>query len=94
LIYCQFKIFLRQTDKYAATSDCYYRMNLHLIIPNSVTVIESMAFLNSKKLSNISFGSSIEKIEYGAFWDCSNLSEITLPKSLNTLGDRVFDNCS
>ena len=60
-------------------------------IPSSVAAVGAYAFEGADKLSvlNIS-GSGLEVIENDAFSGCESLTEITLPQSLNYIGDRAF----
>lgn len=64
-------------------------------IPSSVAAVGAYAFEGADKLSvlNIS-GSGLEVIENDAFSGCESLTEITLPQSLNYIGDRAFYGCS
>lgn len=65
-----------------------------ITIPNTVTVIEEMAFLNCKKLQSISFSNTLESIGYDAFGYCSQLKEINFPNSLITIGSTAFNACT
>lgn len=45
------------------------------------------------EIQNITFCSTIKKIEQNAFRACYNLTEITLPQHLSSIEDRAFDSC-
>ncbi|SFH98873.1 Listeria/Bacterioides repeat-containing protein [Pseudobutyrivibrio sp. OR37] len=65
-----------------------------LTIPESVTVIRACAF-NSSNIANIAFqGNGLRKIETKVFEDCTSLEEITLPESLETIGQVSFKGCT
>lgn len=91
------------------TDRCYgsfaYSGVTNIIIPKSVTVIGAGAFLGSA-LTSITFesGSQLKDIQgfyngsgyiysYGAFED-TELTKITLPEGLTTIGDSVFRGCN
>lgn len=68
-----------------------------IIIPQSVERIGDTAFAGCTNLRQVvckhnDYGSPNMLVEYGAFWDCENLSSITLPKR-GVLQDYVFYKC-
>lgn len=65
-----------------------------LILPDYVEEIGQYAF-ESTNISSISFNNKLERLNYGAFNNCSSLSsELRLPNSLKAIGDRVFFGCN
>ncbi len=38
-------------------------------------------------------GKSVTEIEYGAFFDCTSLTSVTIPEGVNSIGDTAFYNC-
>ena len=60
-------------------------------IPNSVLSIGDWAFARCKGLTDIP--DSVVSIGDGAFEDSRGLTNITIPKSLTSIGDRVFSGC-
>ena len=80
---------------------CHEARNITTInIPATVEEIYShssqngAAFYNCRSLATATFAenSALVKINQNAFY-CSGLTEIYLPNSVTTLGDRVFQNC-
>ena len=61
-----------------------------VVIPNSVTTIESFAFYNMN-LPSITFGNSVVTIQRYAFYN-NNLTSIEVPNSVVTIGDHAFSN--
>lgn len=61
-----------------------------LKLPNSLLVIGEGAFEGCSGLSQIALGNQIEQIKDRAFADCA-LSKIRLPKSVQELGLKAFD---
>ena len=61
-------------------------------IPDTIKTIGAEAFAGNTNLTSISIGKNVTEIEYGAFKDCSYLSNVSLPDSLITLGNAVFSN--
>ncbi|SEL55021.1 Listeria/Bacterioides repeat-containing protein [Butyrivibrio sp. ob235] len=56
-----------------------------------VTVVQSKAYKNCKKLKSLTLGSNIEKIGSGAFSGCKNLGKITIKaNNLKTVGGGSF----
>lgn len=63
-------------------------------IPASVTSIEQNAFADSG-LASISFaGNAITGIGDSAFYNCTNLTSVTLPDGISEMGDGVFRSCT
>lgn len=62
-----------------------------LHIPETVKVIESYAFAGSN-IKNIKLPKSIKKIEDWTFADCKQLEELTIPKSVNSIGSCALYN--
>lgn len=43
---------------------------------------------------NVTLSEGITKINYGAFYGCTNLKEVVLPSTMETVGNNVFKDCS
>ena len=65
-----------------------------LIIPESVTIIESQAFKNCSGLTNISIPNTVTYISSSAFAGCTSLTSLTIPSSVTSIGDYAFSDCS
>ena len=66
--------------------------NTDLVIPDGLNLVGYSTF-NAKKLRSISFnGASLIQIDRLAFYKCT-LEKITLPSSLNSIGDQCFQGC-
>lgn len=65
-------------------------------IPDSVTSIESFAFVPCVALTSVIFeeNSQLSSIGSNAFSNCSSLESITIPDSVTTIGDYAFSDCS
>ncbi len=63
-----------------------------LVIGNSVKEI-GPAFREFTNLGSVEFGSSVERIGYGAFMGCKNLKSVDLPSSVTYLGGEAFREC-
>ena len=64
-----------------------------VVIPNSVTTIESETFRNSA-LENIKIPKSVTWIKDNAFRDCHNLKSVEIPDSVEQIGRYAFYGCS
>ena len=66
------------------------------IIPNSVTSIESYAFVGCSSLTSIEIPNSVTSIGDDAFSSCSSLTSITFGENsqLTSIGDWAFSYCS
>ena len=69
---------------------------INVTIPNSVNSIGIEAFSTCSSLTSVAFanGSRLETINYRAFWSCENLTSITIPVSVTTIGDSAFRSCT
>ena len=65
-----------------------------LIIPNSVTSIDSHAFDRCSRLAKITIPNSVASIDSYAFGRCSMLTEITIPNSVANIEQHAFYDCS
>ena len=67
-----------------------------VIIPASVEYISNYAFYGMRNLETVEFeaGSVLEKVDVGAFMDCTSLKNITLPNSTRIIGTKAFANCT
>ena len=65
-----------------------------VILPSTVTDIETKAFYGCKNLESVTLPSSIKTIKDSAFYGCSKLTNIAMPKSLAIIGPYAFYNCN
>lgn len=67
-----------------------------IVIPNSVTTIDTNAFINSEKLQKIIFDSKSNLTTIGddAFFACKALTSFVIPKNVESIGSQVFAGCS
>ena len=65
-----------------------------IIIPDSVTSIDSAAFYNCTSLTSVTIGNSVTSIGNSAFGDCTNLTSVVIPDSVTIIGDYAFENCT
>ena len=83
-------------------NNAYYRCTslTSIEIPASVETIEKKAFMHCSSLATVTFekGSQLKTIagdSYdGAFSDCSSLTSIEIPASVETIGKEAFYKCS
>ena len=64
-----------------------------IIIPNSVTRIETHAFYNCDLLTTITMGNGVTYIGSSAFSDCDNLATVSLSESLTIIEEYAFSWC-
>ncbi len=67
-----------------------------VIVPEGIEKINSYAFANLTGLEEIVLPSTLESIEYGAFYGCSKLTKITFSgeNNLKIINQRAFENCA
>ncbi len=63
-------------------------------IPNSVTIIEDLAFADCISLTSVTIPNNVTTIGYSAFEDCSSLTSVTIGNSVTTIYDWAFAGCS
>ena len=65
-----------------------------LVIPNTVTSINSYAFEGYKFITSVIIPDSVTYIGYGAFEDCTALKSVTIPDSVTTIEGSAFSGCT
>lgn len=65
-----------------------------IIIPNSVTTINTLAFKNCIGLTSITIPNSVTIIRDKAFLGCTSLTSIDIPYSVTGIESNVFYNCN
>ncbi len=67
-----------------------------VIVPEGIEKIGSYAFANLTGLEEIVLPSTLEAIEYGAFYGCSKLTKISFSgeNNLKIINQRAFENCA
>ena len=76
-----------------ATAALSYSNIQSVVIPDSVTTIETFAFHRCYKLENVQMGKNVETLGDEVFESCSQLTSITLPDSLISIGRYAFYYC-
>ena len=62
-----------------------------IVIPNTVTTINSSSFKNCTKLTNVVLPNSLTELNESLFEGCSLLTEITIPENVTKIGSKCFD---
>lgn len=63
-------------------------------IPESVTKIETSAFLGCRNLKEITIPKSVEVLPTGVFFTCSSLEKVNLSEGLTEIGSGAFNKCT
>jgi hypothetical protein len=73
-----------------------FDLPVHICVPSSVQKFAHNCFLDSWRLSTVTFefGSSLSRIEESAFAICLELSSICIPSSVETVCRKSFSGCS
>lgn len=85
----------------AKSQPLYYADNLYfnnelvteVVIPETVTIINTYAFYNYDKLTSVKIPSTVNRINKSAFAACSNLTDLTIEEGVKTFGSFVFSDC-
>ncbi len=78
----------------ADTANKPFINNGHLHIPEGTTFVLQKEFLENKDLTSIFLPSTMRCVGASAFNGCENLTEITIPESIERLVDLSFADCS
>lgn len=74
---------------------CFYDSSIsEVIIPDSVTNIDSDAFMRCRQLKNINLPINLKYIGSEAFAGCSKLVNVCIPDSVTSLGESSFADCT
>lgn len=65
-----------------------------VVLPESITEIESYAFYGCSKLSSVTIPDSVTYIGQSAFWGCESLTKLQLPDSVTVIDEYAFYMCS
>ena len=65
-----------------------------VIIPDSVTSIGEVAFLDCSNLTSVTIPNSVTSIGIHAFNGCTSLTSLTIPDNVTSIGDYAFYGCS
>ena len=65
-----------------------------VVIPDSVKVIDQLAFYNCHGLTSINIPNSVTEIGWRAFEDCCDLTSINIPNSVTEIGGKAFRGCT
>jgi uncharacterized repeat protein (TIGR02543 family) len=65
-----------------------------MVLPATVTTIESTAFRSCTGLNSITLPENLERIDSEAFKGCTSLKSIRIPASVTEIADNAFENCS
>ena len=63
-------------------------------ITYKITAIETDAFKNNKKITQVTIGKNVVSIGKNAFMGCSKLTSVTIGKNVKTIGTSAFSGCS
>ena len=67
---------------------------ISVTMPDSVSIICSMAFYGCSQLRKVRFSGNLRGIYFGAFHGCSNLTELSLPERLFAIEAMAFSDCT
>ena len=64
-----------------------------VVIPDTVTIIGMMAFINCRSLKKVIIPRSVKLIKNMAFYHCEGLQEVVFSETLETIGSSAFRGC-
>lgn len=71
-----------------------YPATTKVVIPDSVTDIDLMAFINCSGLIEVIIPDSVINIDNSAFAGCTSLTKINIPNSVTKIGQQAFSDCT
>ncbi len=87
-------------DPYVVTDTAFWEAQseypqafFHVIISDSVTSIDSYAFLRCGKLRAVDIPASVTSIGDYAFYGCSTLNSVDIPETVTSIGSYAFSGC-
>ena len=63
------------------------------VVPEGVTEIGKTAFIRCRSLKSIRLPNSVKKLGRGAFYDCTELTEMKIPYGVTSIGYFTFGEC-
>ncbi len=84
------------TEDTLIIGSCFYRYNGNaetVTVPDGITQICGRAFKNSG-VKKVILPDSLERIELGAFYQCTNLQTITIPENVTSIETYAFFDCT
>lgn len=79
---------------HAGTLEKYTGIATNVMIPDSVTIIGSQAFLDCEEMTNVVITDNVTKIGDFAFSGCAGLTSVTIPNSVTEIGEYAFSGCT
>ncbi len=64
-----------------------------VVMSDTVETVSQYAFMDCTKLANVTLSSNLKNIYLGGFYNCG-MTDISLPESLVTLGNKAFQQCT
>lgn len=74
-------------------NDAVVNEDIQSVFIPDVEKIGGWAFVNCKKLNEITISEGVKEIDSCAFLRCENLTEITIPNSVEVIGSMAFSEC-
>ena len=98
LIYCPSTIagdFVIDADTYELAPGAFSGSQITSItVPNKLSKISDLAFMNCSKLETVTIGDAITSIGSYAFYGCTALKNVNIPASVKEIGEYAFAECS
>jgi hypothetical protein len=66
----------------------------NVTIPNSITAIEALTFMDCSNLIGVTIPNSVNYIGAGAFDGCTNLTSATIGSNVTNIGNGAFYSCA
>ncbi len=65
-----------------------------IVVPDDITVINSLAFCGCKSLRDIFIPKNVNSIEEGVFMRCNSLEYLVMQEGLESIGNSAFEDCT